>query len=391
MPGPIRRAAAQRRGRLPDTRCTLHRKVQLSYTLAAQRSDEAPIRHALMDLLQAVRQHGSITAAARSLGFSYRHVWGELRRWEARLDRPLVLWERGQPARLAEFGDKLLWAERQAQARLSAQIEALQAELERAFAVAFDDAVRVLTFHASHDDALSLLREHAANAAQLHLDIRFCGSVDAIRALNDGRCTMAGFHTLETPARGTLAQRTYQPLLRPGQHKIIGFARRTQGLMVAPGNPLAISALADLAGSPVRFANRGLGTGTRLLLDQLLEQQRIDVGAITGYERIEPSHAAAAQAVADGSADAALGIESAATSRGLAFVPLTVERYHLVCTRPALLEPAVQALIVLLDTAAWQRRLDALAGYRAADSGRVLSLSKLLPWWDFSSKTARKR
>ena len=376
---------------LRNTRSTLPQKVRLSYTLAAPRAVEAPVQHALMDLLQAVRQHGSITAAARSLGFSYRHVWGELRRWEQQLGRPLVLWERGQPARLAEFGDKLLWAERQAQARLSAQIEALQAELERAFALAFDDAVHVLTFYASHDDGLSLLREHAASSAQLHLDIRFCGSVDAIAALNEGRCTMAGFHTLETPARGTLAQRTYQPLLEPGQHKIIGFAHRTQGLMVAPGNPLRITALADLAASGVRFANRGIGTGTRLLLDQLLEQQHVDAGSIADYDRIEPSHAAAAQAVADGSADAALGIESAATSRGLTFVPLTAERYHLVCTRPALQEAAVQALIALLATEAWQRRLDALAGYQAADSGKVLSLRQLLPWWDFSRKIARKR
>ena len=33
------------------------------------------------------------------------------------------------------------------------------ADLERAFAVAFDDTVHVLTLYASHDDALSALRE----------------------------------------------------------------------------------------------------------------------------------------------------------------------------------------------------------------------------------------
>ena len=356
--------------------------------MADRPADAAPIRNALMDLLQAVRQHGSISAAARSLGLSYRHVWGELKRWEQRLGRPLVVWDKGQPARLAEFGDKLLWAERQAQARLSAQIEALQADLERAFAVAFDDDTHVLTFYASHDDGLSALREHAAQAARLHLDIRFCGSVDAIAALNQGRCTMAGFHTIETPAIGTLAERTYKPLLKPGQHKIIGFARRTQGLMVAPGNPLGISTLSDLTRRGIRFVNRGIGTGTRLLLDELLAQGRLKAAAIAGYERIEPSHAAVAQAVADGSADAALGIESAARARGLGFVPLTVERYHLVSTKPALLEPAVQALIALLETAAWQEKLATLPGYRAADSGVVLSMRKVLPWWRFKSQIA---
>ena len=92
-----------------------------------------------------------------------------------------------------------MWAERQAQARLSPQIEALRADLERAFAVAFDPAAHVLTLYASHDDALPALRAHAAQQANLHLDIRFTGSVDAIAALNEGRCMMAGFHTLPSP------------------------------------------------------------------------------------------------------------------------------------------------------------------------------------------------
>ena len=161
-----------------------------------------------MDLLQAVRSSGSISAAARALGLSYRHVWGELKRWEQTLGQPLIVWEKGQPARLTEFGDKLLWAERQAQARLAPQIEALRVDLERAFAVAFDDAAHVLTLYASHDDALAVLREHALTRrpadgrgeAQLHLDIRFTGSVDAIQALNEGRCVMAGFHAVPHPA-----------------------------------------------------------------------------------------------------------------------------------------------------------------------------------------------
>ena len=188
-------------------------KVELRYDFAARRQDKW-VRNALMDLLHAVQEQGSISGAARQLELSYRHVWGELRRWEAQLAHPLILWEKGQRARLAPFGEKLLWAERQAQARLAPQIEALHAELERAFAVAFDDTAQVLTLFASHDDGLSLLRGVAVQQARLHLDVRFCGSVDAISALNAGRCTLAGFHSSQQPGLGTLTQRTYQPLLQ---------------------------------------------------------------------------------------------------------------------------------------------------------------------------------
>lgn len=361
------------------------RKIELSYTWAGQHSDRL-IRNALMDLLHAVRDAGSISAAAKALGLSYRHVWGELKRWEAELGQALIVWDKGQPARLSAFGDKLLWAERQAQARLAPQIESLHADLERAFAVAFDEAAHVLTLFASHDDALAALREHAASNARLHLDIRFCGSVDAISALNEGRCAVAGFHTPPQPAAGSLAQRTYQPLLQPGRHKLIGFARRSQGLIVARGNPLGLASIADLARSRARFVNRALGTGTRVLLDELLAQLQLAPQDIEGYLDTEPSHAAVAQAVAAGAADAGLGIEAAARSRGLDFVPLLKEDYYLVCLKAALEEPAVRALLEVLRSTDWQQRMAALAGYEPGPCGQVLSLRRQLPWWDFPAR-----
>ena len=371
----------------------MHR-LQFHYTLSGD-SSPAQVRNPLIDLLQAVAQAGSISAAARATGLSYRHVWGELKRWENVLGHELIVWEKGQSARLTEFADKLMWAEAQAQARLAPQIEALRSELERTFAVAFDNSAHVVTLYASHDDALGRLREYALHhgsdgrAGQrgpLHLDIRFTGSVDAIRALNEGRCVMAGFHTQQHPCAGSLAERTYKPLLRPGLHKIIGFALRTQGLMVAPGNPLALMDLQDVARTGARFVNRALGTGTRVLLDELLAQAGLQADAVKGYAHTEPSHTAVAQSIASGAADAGLGIEQAARSKGLGFVPLLQENYHLVCLKSALEQPAIAALRQLLQGPAWQQTLASMAGYASSDSGQVLALSKVLPWWDFRRK-----
>jgi putative molybdopterin biosynthesis protein len=369
------------------------KKIELSYSLTARDADRPSIRNPLMEVLHAVRQHGSIAAAAKALGQSYRHVWGELKRWETELGRNLIVWDKGQPARLSEFGDKLLWAEQQAQARLAPQIEALHADLERAFAMAFDDSAHVLTLYASHDDALVALREHAAAQAGLHLDIRFTGSVDAIGALNEGRCVLAGFHTLQQAAPTdppSLAQRTYQPLLQPGRHKIIGFARRTQGLVVARGNPLRLATLADLEPRRARYVNRALGTGTRLLAQDLLAQAQADPARIDGWERTEPSHAAVAQAIASGAADAGLAIEAAAQARGLGFLPLVQEAYYLVCLQSALEQPPMQALREVLAGAPWQERLAQLPGYEAFRSGEVLSLKQQLPWWRFARPRKRQ-
>ena len=360
-------------------------KVELRYDFAARRQDKW-VRNALMDLLHAVQEQGSISGAARQLELSYRHVWGELRRWEAQLAHPLILWEKGQRARLAPFGEKLLWAERQAQARLAPQIEALHAELERAFAVAFDDTAQVLTLFASHDDGLSLLRGVAVQQARLHLDVRFCGSVDAISALNAGRCTLAGFHSSQQPGLGTLTQRTYQPLLQTGRHKLIGFAERSEGLMVAPGNPLRLASFSEVAARRARFVNRARGSGTRLLCEELMAREQLARSDISGFEREEPSHAAVAQAVASGSADTGLGIEAAARARGLDFVPLLQEHYYLVCLKEALEEPPIATLRRVLQSQEWQNQLAALPGYVPWRSGEVLSLKAQLPWWDLPPK-----
>lgn len=364
--------------------------IELTYQLSADGAQPALIRNALMDLLFAVREHGSISAAANAMGLSYRHVWGELKRWEQTLGRTLIVWDKGQPARLSEFGEKLLWAERQAQARLAPQISALRAGLERTFAVAFDNAAHVVPLYASHDDALAALQEHAVASAKLHLDVRYTGSLDAISALNEGRCVMAGFHTRQQPVPGSRSERAYKPLLQPGQHKIIGFAQRDQGLIVPRGNPRRLCGIQDLRQPGLRYVNRALGTGTRVLFDELLEEAGIDFRAIDGYPRTEPSHKAVAHAVASGSADVGLGIASAAVRERLDFVPLVRENYFLVCLKSTLDQPSTQALLEILRSAAWQALLAQIPGYIPTDSGQVLSLRRTLPWWDFGSKPKRR-
>ena len=359
-------------------------KVELSYLLTPQRGKDALLRNPLMDMLHAVREQGSISKAAKALNLSYRNVWGALKNQEQTLGRQLIVWDKGQRARLTEFGEKLLWAERQAQARLAPQIEALRGDIERAFSSAFDDTAHVLTLYASHDAALSALREHTRQHG-LHLDIRFMGSVDAIAALNKGRCMMAGFHTLDQPASHSTTALAYRSLLKPGLHKLIGFAHRTQGLMVAKSNPLRIAGLSDLTRAGLRYINRAEGCGTRVLFDELLAQAGMTASEIHGYATQEPSHDAVAQAVASGAADTGLGIEAAAREKGLGFVALAKERYHLVCLKSELDTPSVQALRQALQSADWHNTLENLPGYSAgqAQSGEVLSLRLVLPWWSY--------
>ncbi len=362
-------------------------KVQLAYTWSPQRDAERALHHPLLALLAAVHATGSISGAARQLALSYRHVWGELKRWEAELGQPLVLWAKGQPAALAPFGEKLLWSERRALARLAPQIEALRSELERAFALAFDDSAGVVTLFASFDEALPRLRERVEPG--LHLDLEFTGSVAALAALNDGRCLLAGFHALTAAPMRSPSARTYRGLFKPGRQKLIGFARRQQGLIVAAGNPLALDALQALTRPGVRFASGPRGSGTRVVLEELLAGARIDSSAIEGFDRAERSHQAAAEAVASGSADAAFGTLPSAQAKGLDFVPLAEERYFLVTLAAQLAHPHVASLLAALRSPEWQAVLNAIPGHAAERCGEVLSLRSVLPWWNYRKPKPR--
>ncbi len=369
------------------------RGIHLQYSFLAAGQRGADVQNPLFDLLTAVREGGSIQHAATALGASYRHTWGQLKHWEEVLGEKLVTWAQGQPARLTPFADRLLWAEARARTRLTPHIEALRAELERVLAEALDGSQQVLTVHASHDMALPLLREQASANHGLHVDLRFAGSMDALRSLAEGRCLVAGFHVPPLEVGHQLFAAGLKPLLRPGRHKLIGCMRRTQGLMLAKGNPLGLFRLADLPVQGARFVQRQPGSGTRLLTDHLRGVEGIDDTAWQSCAgSVEDSHVAVAAAVASGLGDAGIGIESAARAFGLGFVPLVEEDYFLVCLADTLEHPAVQLLRRALASPAWPHALAELPGYAAHQAGDVLSLTRALPWWHFKQpKQPRQR
>ena len=364
------------------------RGIHLEYRFvddAAQRG--AVLANPLIDLLRTLRDTGSITAAARALGGSYRHTWGMLKHWEAALGAELVVWAKGQPARLTPLAERLLWAETRARTRLTPHIEALRSELERVLSFAFDQAHEALTVYASHDLALPHLRDHA-DALGLHIDLRFAGSTDALQALAHGRCDVAGFHV---PALADGKQpafaRALKSLLEPGRHKLIASHRRRQGLIVASGNPRALHTVADLAQPGLHYVNRQPGSGTRLLAEHLLAEAGVDADAIDGFHGpCEETHVAVAAAVASGAADAGLGIEAAAAQFSAGFVPLVEEDYYLLCRKEALDSAAVVRLRELLAGPDWGAALAALPGCTPHDAaGSVLALTKALPWWHYRS------
>ena len=189
-------------------------------------------------------------------------------------------------------------------------------------------------------------------------------------ALRERSAHLAGTHVLD-PATGTYndeAVRRYGP----GEPvALIRLAEREQGIVVAPGNPLAIAALADVARTRARYVNRQKDAGTRILLDALLASAGIPADAVSGYERVEFSHLAVAQLIAGGSGDAGLAIRAAARAFGLDFISVAWEPYELALPARALDEPRIVQLIAILGDATFRAEVEALGGYDCAHAGEI--------------------
>ena len=187
------------------------------------------------------------------------------------------------------------------------------------------------------------------------------GSSRGMDALRTGDAHAAAAHMLD-PASGEYNL----PFLDPDtRRRTLAFpvATREQGIIVRKGNPFGITAVRDLAIPGIRFVNRRRGTGTRALFDLLLDEAGLVSSQIVGYTREARTHTDVALAVLKGTADAGLGIRSAARMLGLDFIPLKKERFDILATEEASHAPAFQSFIEDLKSARFRRMMKDAGGY----------------------------
>jgi putative molybdopterin biosynthesis protein len=223
-------------------------------------------------------------------------------------------------------------------------------------------------FSGSHDLAL----EAAASLLSKYVNLLSLpvGSLDGLVNLRQGLCHISGAHLLdENGEYNTPFIRRFFP---DREVEVITLANRIQGLMFRTGNPKKIRDISDLANANIRFVNRNAGSGTRLWLDTELKKIGIHPGAVRGYDRVVKTHSEAAARIASGKADAALGLQAAASQHGLDFIPLFEERYDLILPREQ--EKVLTPLLDYLQTVDFHRATESLTGYSAVHSGEQVRL-----------------
>jgi putative molybdopterin biosynthesis protein len=198
----------------------------------------------------------------------------------------------------------------------------------------------------SHCVGLDLLAG-ALSSEGFAVKVLAVGSQAGLAAARRGECDVAPIHLLD-PASG----RYNEPFLDPSLRLLRGY-ERLQGVVTRADETRDVEAL--LADPALRMVNRNRGSGTRVLIDELLRDRRPP-----GHAYEPRSHFAVAAAVAQGRADWGVTLEVLARRQGLRFRPLRAERYDFAVPAGRWERPAVRALRRLLEPGSRLRA--ALAG-----------------------------
>lgn len=247
--------------------------------------------------------------------------------------------------------------------------ETLEVELYREMEEIKNTAVII----GSHDLILDVMADMMPNQFPgMYLSSTHVGSMGGLMALKRGEAHIAPVHMLDEETG--IYNVSYIEKLFQEPVALIKGVGRVQGIMVKKGNPLNISSIEDL--KKVRFVNRQRGAGTRMLLDFCLKKRGILTEEIKGYDREAATHMAVAALVAGESADAGLGIRSAALAMKLDFIEVGQEEYDFAVPEKYLELPYIQAFIQILKSKEFHQKLQELGGYTWKRAGEIVKINR---------------
>ncbi|MBH8563581.1 helix-turn-helix domain-containing protein [Nostoc sp. CENA67] len=207
---------------------------------------------------------------------------------------------------------------------------------------------------------------------QLRVQFNFANSMSALQSLCRGEAHIAGTHLYDSKT-GEYNTPFVRDVLAGREAVLITLGVWEEGLLVKSGNPMGIKTVSDLVERGATIVNREIGAGSRLLLEQTLQNEQIPFHAVQGFDHIVTSHQDVAQAVALGVVDAGISTASVATAFGLGFIPLHQSRYDLVILKEYLEEAPVQQLLSTLGHPMVHSQLEILGGYDISKIGEVVA------------------
>lgn len=226
-----------------------------------------------------------------------------------------------------------------------------------------EDVDNTLIIGGSHDPLIDEIIDICRiNYRDIYVSSSNIGSVAGLMAIKRNEAHLAGIHLLDEET-GSYNIDYIKKHFPERKTVLIKCVKRIQGIIVEKGNPRNIKTIKDLANPDIRYVNRQIGSGTRILFDFELKKNGIKTDIINGYDRVENTHIAVSLAIKSRTADAGLGVYSAAKIYGLDFVPIADEEYDFLTLERFVSDKKLDIFVKSLKNPDFIRRIDALGGY----------------------------
>jgi molybdate-binding protein/DNA-binding XRE family transcriptional regulator len=200
----------------------------------------------------------------------------------------------------------------------------------------------------------------------------YANSMTALRALSRGEVHIAGMH-LYDPQTGEYNVPFVREAVEGKGAVLITLGFWEEGLLVQAGNPMGIKTVTDLVRLKANIVNREPDCACHMLLKRKLEEERIPLHFVKGFDHIVYNHQSVALSIVSGVADAGISTASVAATFGLGFIPLHKARYDLVILKEYLEEPPVKQFLSILKNRLVQSQIQYLGGYEIDHIGEVVA------------------
>jgi len=300
-------------------------------------------------LFKAIKMFGSISMAARNVGEDYRLAWKRIDALEKAFKCMLV--ERtlggvgGGGAKLTVEAEILLQKYLLAEKRLKSIEDSKLLEAS-------------LKIYGSHCPALETLVEQAEERYKnFFVEYISVGSMEGLKLVLENYADLSGIHLYDEKT-GNYNIFLFEDSFIGEKIAIIRGYKREQGIITRRGNPKNIRSIEDLLRKDVMFVNRNRGSGTRLLLDNMLKEiaskrgERFEevVKNLRGYENEVRSHIEVGVAVKEGKADCGIAIKHVARTLDLEFIPLKEEVFDFIILKENVGKENIQKFIETLSS-----------------------------------------
>jgi putative molybdopterin biosynthesis protein len=301
-------------------------------------------------LLESIKRFGSISMAAKCMGEDYRLAWMKISELEKVFGRKIV--------------DRILGGVGGGSAKLTLEGEVL---LQK-YLIAVKRVNRLLKTKTIMRPDLCIMGSHC-NVLEILVKImegRFddflvenvnVGSEGGLRLVLAGIADVSGVHLFDERSGEYNRFLLGDKAIGHNIALIRGYSRM-QGIIIKKHNPKGIHSIGGLFRDNVVFINRNRGSGTRNLIDAMIKKYATEkgwsygaaIGRIRGYGNEVRSHFETAVGIKYNKADVGIGIEAAARSFDLSFIPLRREEFDFIVLRSKSGEENIRRFVEVLSS-----------------------------------------